>query len=162
MTAYFVDERGWARKRAAIILGSMIFLLGIPSALFPFFRDEIVGKITYDYMLPIGGMFISIFAGWVWGRNRSLIHIAEGSKSFRLGVIWQFTLKWFVPFIIFQIILGKIIADLEKYKLYTVPANIVETMQMVFSSIDAVLIAGIILMAIVHWLKPPKSLVEQK
>ena len=33
VVAYFIDEKGWARKKATLLVGTGIFIFGIPSAL---------------------------------------------------------------------------------------------------------------------------------
>ena len=32
ITAYFIDEKGWARHKAVIVFGGVTFLVGLPSA----------------------------------------------------------------------------------------------------------------------------------
>lgn len=161
VTAYFVDERGWARKKAAILLGGAIFLFGVPSAMSGDFLN-VISEITYGYTLPIGGFFISLFCGWVWGKNRSLIHILEGTDEFRLGLLWNFILRWIAPFIIFQIILGKILDDLSNYGIFTTPQGLRDLMNTAFFYVDIVAIAFAILGAIYFWFNKPKVLVSEE
>lgn len=158
VTAYFVDEKNWGRKKTAVILGSLIFLFGVPSALSMDFQD-VISKITYDYMLPIGGMFISLFAGWIWGREKALNHVLEGCGKFRLGTLWILVLRWVAPFIIFQIILGKILDDLARYSIFTTPAGVREAMQTIFFYIDVVMIIATILGAFYFWIVRPRTAV---
>jgi NSS family neurotransmitter:Na+ symporter len=155
VTAYFVDERKFKRSHAAMIMGALIFIIGIPSAL-PTGAFDIVSSVTYDYMLPIGGFFISIYASWVWGRNRALIEIADGCKCFKLGILWHFILRWIAPFVIFQILLGKILIDLK------VSESIRTTLQTVFTYTDAVLIGGALIAGIYFWFFKPASLVRDE
>lgn len=155
VTAYFVDEKRWARKKTAIILGSAIFLFGVPSALSMDFQN-VISEITYGYMLPIGGMFISLFAGWIWGKNRALSHIVEGCSTFRLGTLWVLVLRWVAPFIIFQIILGKILGDLANYGIFTMPPQLLDLMQTFFFYVDVVMITAVILGALYFWIFRPR------
>lgn len=96
VVAYFVDERGWRRRFAAPVLGSLIFLAGIPSAM----GEEVLGFVdsaVSNYMLPIGGLLIAVFAGWVLtGRERrdELEHHALRLFFFR-G--WSFLLRYVSP-----------------------------------------------------------------
>ena len=81
VVAYFIDQRGWQRKKAVIIVGSSIFAFGIPSGLsfgamaelklmgMTFFDH--VDNIASNYLLPLGGMLTAIFVGWVWGTNNA-------------------------------------------------------------------------------------------
>ena len=151
VTAYFVDQRGWPRKRAAVGLGLAIFLFGIPSAISGDFQN-VISEITYGYMLPVGGFLISVFCAWIWGRQGSLASATVGSPGFRLGRLWHLILKWLAPFIIFQIILGKVLDDLARYGIATTPAGFVSAMQKVFFYIDAVLMIAAVVGAFYFWL----------
>lgn len=155
VTAYFVDEKKFRRSHASIIMGSLIFLIGIPSALFTGVFG-FVSAVTYDYMLPIGGFFISIYAAWVWGRNRALIEIAHGCTCFKLGILWHFILRWIAPFVIFQILLGKVLIDLK------IDEGFRNSLQTIFAYTDAVLIGGTLLVGIYFWFFKPASLVKEE
>ncbi|MBN1899249.1 MAG: sodium-dependent transporter [Spirochaetes bacterium] len=92
VTAYFVDELKMKRTLAVVIFGTFIFLLGIPSALsFGVWKHvSIAGKSFFDfvdnlasnYFLPLGGFFISVFIGWVWGVKPAVDEIRHGSANF--------------------------------------------------------------------------------
>lgn len=63
VVAYFIDEKGWSRARASWILGGIIFLCGIPSAL----GEEFLGlmdRLATNYFLPTGAFLIALFTGW--------------------------------------------------------------------------------------------------
>ncbi len=70
--SYFIDK-GWSRTKAAWTMGTLIFLLGIPSAislgggLKVFGKDflDAAGFMTDQIMMPVGAILISIFVGWV-------------------------------------------------------------------------------------------------
>jgi len=107
VTAYFVDERKWTRAKATIVFGSVIFLLGIPCALSPD-KDiagwsrlewlhtalvktfdiklgcflDVLDTMASSWMLPLGGVFIAIFVGWIWGTRNAVIEIRRGSHNF--------------------------------------------------------------------------------
>ena len=117
----------------------------------------VIEEITYGYMLPVGGFLISIFCAWVWGKQRALTSIAEGSPGFRLGELWHQILKWLAPFIIFQIILGKILGDLTNYGIVAVPESITGGLQTVFFYIDAVLMVAAVAGAFYYWFTRPKG-----
>ncbi len=101
--AYFVDELNWSRKRATIVFSSVIFLLGcltafsfgnwdrlmplrdVIVALFGSAQDSffgIVDHLTEKWMLPIGGLLIALFVGWVWGTTHAVNEIRKGSQNF--------------------------------------------------------------------------------
>ena len=77
VVSYFIDELNWSRKKADYVMGTVIFLIGVPSALswstlkgFTLFgRRDVFDSLDFlstNYMLPIGGLFIAIFAGWIF------------------------------------------------------------------------------------------------
>lgn len=103
VTAYFVDERGWKRHHAAVVFGGAIFILGalcavsidnwnhlkpIHAALLKIFgstKDSFfvtMDTLSSNWLLPLGGLFISIFVGWVWGTKHALDEIRHGSHNF--------------------------------------------------------------------------------
>jgi len=161
VTAYFVDDQKWARKKAAMVMGFIIFLIGVPSALSPDFQG-IIELLTYGYMLPLGGMFISIFVGWFWNRNNVIINATEGARGFRLGNAWLFTLKYVAPFIIGQIILFKLIGDLNSYGVTSIPQDLISNAQLVVNVVNGFLIVVVIIYAITNWLKPAKQLIPDE
>jgi NSS family neurotransmitter:Na+ symporter len=122
VVAYFVDERGWGRKRSVMIFGGIIYLLGIPSALsFNLLSDfTIMGKTFFDVvdflasnvLLPFGGLMIAIFVGWVWSRTAVMEAVKEGAENlfetypWAEGV-WMLFLKFIAPVLITMVLLNK-------------------------------------------------------
>lgn len=107
VVAYFVDERGWQRRRAATIIGTTIFLLGIPSSLslgawsgFTIAGKEFLSLMDYigsNLLLPLGGMAVSLFVGWVI-MPRAMDEATGGSRHpFALARIWIFICRWVAP-----------------------------------------------------------------
>ncbi len=103
VTAFFVDEHGWSRRKAAGVCGSVIFLLGSLCAvsvgdwdritwLQSFFQGvfgevqgsffDLLDNLTNNWLLPLGGMFIAIFVGWIWGVKKAVDEIRHGSYNF--------------------------------------------------------------------------------
>ncbi|WP_102783311.1 sodium-dependent transporter [Thalassospira sp. GB04J01] len=116
VVAYFVDDRGVSRKSAAVIIGFVIFLLGIPSSLSMGVMGDvkiIAGKNFFDLMdfisssllLPIGGLFISLFVGWVvWGKAQEEIAAHNGIIPIWVGA-WGVIVKFIAPIAIAFILL---------------------------------------------------------
>ena len=107
VVAYLVDERGTSRLRAAVGAGFVIFLLGIPSSLSlgVWSSFTVAGKSIFDIMdylasnlmLPAGGIFIALFAGWV-----AFPKIMDGTEGcigddFRLAKVWQAICRYVAP-----------------------------------------------------------------
>ncbi len=93
--AFLVEEYNAKRPRVAITIGAACWLLGIGSVLsFNVWADvHIVGELTFfdfvDYvsgkiLLPLGGLLIALFAGWVLPRA-----IAKEQLGLEQGWKWQ-------------------------------------------------------------------------
>lgn len=103
VTAYFVDEHKVSRRAAAVAAGAAIFGLGCLSAIsmqnwdalprvaatvracFGGARDsffDLVDNLTCNWMLPLGGLLICLFVGWIWGTQKALEEIRHGSRNF--------------------------------------------------------------------------------
>ncbi|RMD73822.1 MAG: hypothetical protein D6820_17945, partial [Lentisphaerae bacterium] len=104
VTAYFVDEWKLDRKVATLVFGSLIFLAGIPTTLsihdwsrleklhtklvdifgnaVPGTFLDLVDHLSSNWLLPLGGMFIAIFVGWIWGTKNAVDEIRLGSHNF--------------------------------------------------------------------------------
>jgi neurotransmitter:Na+ symporter, NSS family len=112
VVAYIIDERGWERKKAVLVFGLIIFLLGIPSALSfgpmadvkIFFNNnffDFMDKLTTNFMLPIGGFFIAIFLGWKYGFEKTSHELDVDSNNELLKKTWAVTLKYISPLVLF-------------------------------------------------------------
>ncbi|MCH7723784.1 MAG: sodium-dependent transporter [Bacteroidetes bacterium] len=123
VVSYFVDERGWQRHKAVIVLTLVISILGIPSALsFNVLADfkifglnffAFVDFIASNILLPLGGLLISIFVAWVWGFDKALVNLREGAEKLfdnSPWVInsWKIFLRYFAPVLIFFVLLHSI------------------------------------------------------
>lgn len=103
VTAYFTDERGWARHRAVVLWGVVIFVVGslcavsvndwhrlpmlekVLVAVFGAVKGsffDVMDHLASNWMLPLGGLLICLFVGWVWGTKRAVDEIRHGSHNF--------------------------------------------------------------------------------
>ncbi len=120
ITAFVVDEFKIKRRKAAIILGATVFLIGIPSALsFGCLKGVHIFKHTFfdlaDFLatnvfLPLGGIFIALFVGWYWGIKKALPHLKEGAEevSDRWLTLWSFLIRYVAPILILIVFLTSI------------------------------------------------------
>lgn len=111
--AYFVDERNWPRQKAAVVIGLLAFVVGIPSALswggMEFFTkikvfslfDIIFGNIA----LAVGALFICIFLGYAWGVKKAIQEIFSGNPRFKIKPVWAFSVKFLTPIAIIIILI---------------------------------------------------------
>ena len=92
VTAYFIDQKGWSRKKATIQFGAVITVVGAFCSFslggginitefmgMPFmdFMDYLSSK----YMLPIGGMLTAIFVLKKWGISNYLAELKNGMEG---------------------------------------------------------------------------------
>ncbi len=126
LTAYFVDELGWKRKRIVWLIGLTAFVMGVPSALsqgavpglskLAFWSDrsflEFMIFLWFDVFPPLGGLLFSIFIGWVWGIENAARELAQGSPGFRRALwglpitgatLWSFCIRYVCPLAILAI-----------------------------------------------------------
>src|SRR5690606_20255956 len=79
--AWFVAALGVTRRQAALTVGLLVWLLGFLTVLsfgslaeLRFLRGTVFDNIDYltnNIMLPVGGLAIVVFAGWVMSANSS-------------------------------------------------------------------------------------------
>ena len=89
VTAYFIDQKGWTRKKATIRFGLVITIVGafcsfsmggginitefLGMSFFDFMDD-----LSSKYMLPIGGMLTAIFVLKKWGVDHFIEELKTG------------------------------------------------------------------------------------
>ncbi len=80
VVAYFISKFKMSRKLACVLIGSVIFLVGVPSSLgFGVWSDvNLIGDrsildsidfICSNILLPLGGLLIALFVGWTWDKK---------------------------------------------------------------------------------------------
>ena len=121
VVAFFIDQLGWSRKKAAWIMGSVIFALGVPSGLsFGIWSDvklagmgifDFVDNIASNYLLPLSGMLTAIFVGWAWGIKSAKTEIENTGHSFRLAEVWGFILRYITPIGVAVIFIAKFMPE---------------------------------------------------
>ena len=90
VVAYFHEELKMKRKVATIFATALITLLGIICSLsMGIFKDytffdlnffDLMDWISANLLLPLGGLFISLFIGWKFGRKKVQTEIANGGS----------------------------------------------------------------------------------
>ncbi len=111
VVSYFIDKRGWGRAKATIIMGFLIYLLGIlcaSASITIAFRGsqqgffDIFDFISTNYMLPIGGLLTCLFVAWVVREN---VKQEEFGSSGGLYELTMLTLKIITPIAVFIVLL---------------------------------------------------------
>ena len=95
VTAYFIDQKGWSRKKATIQFGAIITIVGVFCSLslggginltgflgMPFF--DVMDYLSSKYMLPIGGMLTAIFILHKWGLKEYMVELRAGMDNISL------------------------------------------------------------------------------
>lgn len=104
--AYGMDEMKMTRKKSAALMGVIIFLLGVPSALSVGGHiPQIAGKdfldvadyITNNVAMPLGGVFTTIFVGWFWADGAKAEITDNGKLAFPLYTAWLWTCRVIAP-----------------------------------------------------------------
>ena len=98
--AYGVEHHGLERRRAAIIIGSIITVIAliIVFNFDPLF--DIVVTFTTEISQPLLGFAFCIFVAWIWQRNEILEEIKSGCPDAESGLfwkIWPFYVKFICP-----------------------------------------------------------------
>ncbi len=103
VVAYMVDELRIKRIPAVLIATLAITILGILCAVsihnwdrIPYLHKalvetfnlqqgsffDVMDNLASNWMLPLGGLAISLFVGWIWGTNKAVEEIRHGSDNF--------------------------------------------------------------------------------
>jgi NSS family neurotransmitter:Na+ symporter len=113
--AYFVDEKGWSRKKAAWLVTFLAFIIGTPSALSNGAVESLTGFMWQvftwfgEFSLVIGGLATCLFVGYRWGLKPAIEEIREGSTEFFASGLWGFMVRYGCPAAIVGILISKYI-----------------------------------------------------
>lgn len=105
--SYFINNLGYNRKKTTIVTGVLVYLLGILSVLsFNVLEDfKLFGKynffdffdgITTNILMPLGGVLIALFMGWVLGK-KAIKDIFPDKKHALWGTGLLFMLRFVAP-----------------------------------------------------------------
>ncbi len=115
--SYMVDEFRWNRKKSTFFMAAIIFLIGTAASLgFGVLKDISIigGRDIFDsldftasnVLLPLGGMLMAIFIGWVWGIENAIKEASnDGKLPFKLAPLWAFLVKYVAPLAIAAVFL---------------------------------------------------------
>ncbi len=119
VVAYYCDEKKWDRRKATLVMGFIIFLIGVPSALSNnMLKDyHIIGDrnfldsidlVATNYLLPLGGLLIALFTGWVMTPKLARAEVEKGNIRFRFYGAWHFLIRYVTPVLVALVFLNKI------------------------------------------------------
>ncbi|MCK9469586.1 MAG: sodium-dependent transporter [Porticoccaceae bacterium] len=103
--AWLIETHRFNRITANLLLGGIAWVLGIGTVLsFNLWQDYTLGDSTFfdvldfltaSILLPLTGMFIAIFAGWVM--RKEVATAALGDRAPRLLALWYWLLRYVAP-----------------------------------------------------------------
>src|SRR5690606_17036001 len=107
--AYLVEHRDASRTVAALIVGGAIWALGLATILSfnvwsgatvafagrEFTAYSAIEYVTSNVALPLGGLAIALFAGWVMSKGSTLDEFERGAST-GYGT-WRLLIRWLVP-----------------------------------------------------------------
>jgi len=102
--AWVVERFNHTRAQAAVLIGLLIWVLGFGTVLsfnelsdFKFWRGTIfdnLDHLTINIMLPLGGVLIAVFAGWVMCRNSTADELGGSGAIYKL---WRILARYVAP-----------------------------------------------------------------
>ncbi len=115
--AWLVENKGWTRVKASAWCGFATWLVGLGTALsFNEWSDytlwgknffELLDFLTSNIMLPLGGLFIALFAAWVMKSSSTANELALEEKSMAY-TSWWFLVRFVTPVAVIIIFLNAI------------------------------------------------------
>ncbi len=110
VVAWLTETRGMPRMKSSLLVGAVIWFLGIATVMsfsdwafeFSFFGAaktngvfDMLDILTSNIMLPLGGILIAVFAGWVMRRASTEEELAMSTGAgYR---VWRFLVRFVAP-----------------------------------------------------------------
>lgn len=111
--AWMVENKGFTRLKSCVFLGSVVWLFGLGTVLsFNEWKNvtflgknifELLDFLTANLMLPIGGLLIAVFAGWVMRQEHSQDELQL--KNTTLYYCWSALVRYISPVAVFFVFL---------------------------------------------------------
>jgi NSS family neurotransmitter:Na+ symporter len=117
--AYFEEEKIVSRFAAALTLGIIAWLIGIGSVLS--FNDwseiTFIGNLNFldsidylanQFLMPIGGMLVAIFAGWFLKSDLALDEFS--GIDLAIFKVWRFFIKFVSPVLVAAVFVYQLVS----------------------------------------------------
>src|SRR5690606_37658936 len=112
-------NRGWDRQKAVLGSSTAMFIICIAASLsmgiwsgFTIGGMNIFDLLDWfanNVLLPLGGIFITLYVGWFWGVDKVRDEITNnGEVRFALFNVWIFLCRFVIPLIIAIVLLSGI------------------------------------------------------
>ena len=116
--SHLIDAYGVSRRNAVLSLTAMTAVLAIPSALSngasPFLSSlpgvgmrflDLMATVWNEFALPIGGLLVAIFVGWVWRVDNAVAEMRAEGAPFPGAALWGALIRFVCPVAILLIII---------------------------------------------------------
>jgi NSS family neurotransmitter:Na+ symporter len=119
--AYLVENRGLSRIYASVWIGFFTWFVGLGTVFsfniwkektlsIPYIFDDLTFFDTLDYltaniMLPLGGLFIAIFAAWVMREESTKAELATNPVIYK---IWRVLVRFIAPLAVIVVFLNAV------------------------------------------------------
>lgn len=117
IVAWMVENLNMTRLNATLLSGTIIWTLGLLTifsfnigaawTLFGMTAFELLDYLTANIMLPLGGLMIALFAGWMMKRSSTVDELAMGDGLLYKG--WRILIRYISPaaiIIVFASLIG--------------------------------------------------------
>ncbi len=120
LCSYCIDGLNWSRQRSAWVVGGLVFLFGTLSAFAmsegfaltswePGFGKNFFDTMDYlasNWMLPIGGLFIAVYAGWFMPAKIRDAELVGLSPLLVSG--WLILIRFIAPLLVLAVVADKV------------------------------------------------------
>jgi neurotransmitter:Na+ symporter, NSS family len=103
--AWLVENKGMSRRRACIWSGFVTWLLGLGTVFsfnlwadFTLFGNtffDVLDYLTANIMLPLGGLLLAVFAGWIMKQRASKDELSDDGVL--VYKVWRFLIRYVSP-----------------------------------------------------------------
>ena len=120
VASYLIDAKGWTRPRSVWTMGGVIFGFGIITAFanaegfkmaswLPGYGQtffDTMDVLSSNWMLPLGGLLIAIYAGWIMPARVRNAELSDLSGP--LAMTWLVLVRYLAPILVSIVLLDKI------------------------------------------------------
>ncbi|MEM6627371.1 MAG: sodium-dependent transporter [Pseudomonadota bacterium] len=90
--SWLEERHGVTRQGAAAGYGFVLFMIGV-AYVFSLEYLDFMDFMTEGLLLPLGGLLMAVFAGWVASRKMLTSELGDG----RVMDVWRFAVRWVAP-----------------------------------------------------------------
>ena len=87
--SYAVENRKVSRKRATLMLSSLIFAISVAICLNFVIAFDAIISLTTEWAQPLISLLVCLFAGWVFYRNSVLQELKQGNPDVEGSLFWK-------------------------------------------------------------------------